>query len=594
MEPRSIPPTISPSIPDNAPAARPIRSCRGGFLRFPPNPAEKRRRNACAPRQRRRKRSAGAAVSAVLTSGLTSTGLTAGLSATAPLTSALLVPAVLTVPGVFAVIHRDYLLCLIHTQHALSEKVLCISSEIRPLGKAGLHFFSNPTPERWTSPQISARIIPACRRLILRGVPLFSDRGSGHPASLLLYRPAGRSFPERPWSPVSGAGRALLCICNNLFQSGKEATAMLYDPYIDLVPVKRPAAVKKPASVFLAEKPLRRNARPTRDAAARMARQVEEDLQSLTPLDSAPADLSVEVAPTVAAPAPIVESAAEALVEDAVSESPATEESETPAEETAPEVPVVEEAEPPVEETVSETPVVEETEAPAEETAPEAPVVEEIEPSAEETVSETPVVEEAEAPAMEIASEAPAEEAETPAEETPAPVEEPEPDPLVYEGDFDRRLAQRRDELKWLFCELYDNNMEAYLSFEDMLRQAWARRKGALRAQDAAREADPNWYRHRDILGMILYVNAFAGTLRGVESKLPYLEECGVNLLHLMPFLQSPKGRSDGGYAVADFRTVQPELGTMEDLESLADACRKAGLRLCMDFVLNHTSEDHE
>ena len=93
---------------------------------------------------------------------------------------------------------------------------------------------------------------------------------------------------------------------------------------------------------------------------------------------------------------------------------------------------------------------------------------------------------------------------------------------------------------------------------------------------------------------MMLYANAFAGTLKGVEEKLPYLRECGVNYVHLMPLLQSPKGRSDGGYAVADFRTVQPELGTMEDFEHLADACRRDGMCVCLDFVMNHTSEDHD
>lgn len=61
---------------------------------------------------------------------------------------------------------------------------------------------------------------------------------------------------------------------------------------------------------------------------------------------------------------------------------------------------------------------------------------------------------------------------------------------------------------------------------------------------------------------MMLYTNAFAGHPEGVEEKLPYIQECGVNYLHLMPLLESPKGRSDGGYAVSNFRRVQPELGT--------------------------------
>ncbi len=157
---------------------------------------------------------------------------------------------------------------------------------------------------------------------------------------------------------------------------------------------------------------------------------------------------------------------------------------------------------------------------------------------------------------------------------------------------FDQRLARHADELKWLYCELYRDE-EAFADFVEMLRRCWAERKKPLRDQDKRREADPEWYRRRDLLGMMLYVNAFAGNLRGVKEKLGYIQECGVNYLHLMPLLESPKGRSDGGYAVSNFRRVQPELGTMEDLEALADACRRAGISLCLDFVMNHTSEDH-
>ena len=157
---------------------------------------------------------------------------------------------------------------------------------------------------------------------------------------------------------------------------------------------------------------------------------------------------------------------------------------------------------------------------------------------------------------------------------------------------FDRRLARHYDELKWLYCELYRDEA-AFAEFVEMLRRCWAERKKPLREQDGRREAEPDWYRRRDLLGMMLYVNAFAGTLEGVKEKLGYLRECGVNYLHLMPLLESPEGRSDGGYAVSDFRRVQPSLGSMEDLESLADACRRRGIRLCLDFVMNHTSEEH-
>ena len=96
------------------------------------------------------------------------------------------------------------------------------------------------------------------------------------------------------------------------------------------------------------------------------------------------------------------------------------------------------------------------------------------------------------------------------------------------------------------------------------------------------------------MVGMMMYTDAFAGDLKGVLKHLNYIEECGVNYLHLMPLLDTPEGRSDGGYAVSDFRKVRPDLGTMEDLECLAAECHKRDVSICLDFVMNHTSEDHE
>ncbi len=158
---------------------------------------------------------------------------------------------------------------------------------------------------------------------------------------------------------------------------------------------------------------------------------------------------------------------------------------------------------------------------------------------------------------------------------------------------FHQRLARHHDELRWLYMELYDNGSMFAELCDQMYRYAEAR-SAALKARDAAREADPQWYKHRDLLGMMLYIDNFAGNLNGVRGKLDYLEEAGVNCLHLMPFLDTVKGRDDGGYAVADFRTVRPDLGTMDDLEQLTAACHDKGMNVCMDFVMNHTSCDHE
>ena len=158
---------------------------------------------------------------------------------------------------------------------------------------------------------------------------------------------------------------------------------------------------------------------------------------------------------------------------------------------------------------------------------------------------------------------------------------------------FSERLSRCYDELKWLYCELYQNNMEAFRYFLAMLEGQWEVRKDSLRDLDEKRLAEPDWYRSNKLLGMMMYPANFGGNLKGVQENLPYLEECGINYLHLMPLMDSPKGKSDGGYAVSDFRRVRPDLGTIEDLAELADACHEKDMVLCLDFVLNHTSEEH-
>lgn len=161
-------------------------------------------------------------------------------------------------------------------------------------------------------------------------------------------------------------------------------------------------------------------------------------------------------------------------------------------------------------------------------------------------------------------------------------------------AEYTKRFDERYDELKWLYCELYNNNMEAFDWLCDSLYGYYQERNADLKKLDRSRVKNPDWYKQNDLLGMMMYTNAFAGTLKGVKEKLPYVKSCGVNYLHFMPLLESPKGRDDGGYAVADFRKVKPELGTMEDLEDLTAECHRQGISCCLDFVMNHTSEDNE
>ena len=159
--------------------------------------------------------------------------------------------------------------------------------------------------------------------------------------------------------------------------------------------------------------------------------------------------------------------------------------------------------------------------------------------------------------------------------------------------EFENRLQKRIDELKWLYYELYGDD-QSFQYLLSLIRKFYSERATSLKKLDRQREKSPDWYRGNDIVGMMLYVDNFAGNLKGVIEKLDYFTESGVNYVHLMPLLESPKEHSDGGYAVSDFRKVQPELGTMDDLRELTELCHKRGISCCLDFVMNHTSDEHE
>lgn len=162
-----------------------------------------------------------------------------------------------------------------------------------------------------------------------------------------------------------------------------------------------------------------------------------------------------------------------------------------------------------------------------------------------------------------------------------------------FDDIFLTRMQKHVDELRWLFMELYDND-SMFAELCDNLKHFFDERNDELKQSDLKREENPDWYKQNDMMGMMFYIDNFAGNMQGVKSHLDYIEKCKVNYIHLMPFLDTVEGRSDGGYAVADFRKVQEKLGTMDDLEELTSACHKKGINICMDFVMNHTSQDHE
>ena len=163
---------------------------------------------------------------------------------------------------------------------------------------------------------------------------------------------------------------------------------------------------------------------------------------------------------------------------------------------------------------------------------------------------------------------------------------------MVAKQEFASRFARHKDELEWLFMELY-HNREGLEVLEREMAEAYNARSAELKALDKARSADPDWYKRGNMFGMTMYTDLFAGSLKELAKKLPYLKEQKLTYLHLMPLLQMPHPHNDGGYAVEDFDTVDPALGTNKDLENLTRELRKAGISLCLDFVMNHTASTH-
>ncbi|TKB26212.1 alpha-amylase [Desulfopila sp. IMCC35006] len=171
--------------------------------------------------------------------------------------------------------------------------------------------------------------------------------------------------------------------------------------------------------------------------------------------------------------------------------------------------------------------------------------------------------------------------------------------PEISEQDlrhFYTRLGANFYGIHSLFHTLYgerEDFAEQAQQLVETMAQHYIKRPEKLRQLDLAREKDYNWFLSQQWIGMALYCKGFAGNLQGLQERLHYFQELGVNLVHVMPILRCPEGSSDGGYAVSDFREINPEVGTLEDLQQLAAEMKKRDILLVLDVVVNHTSNMH-
>jgi amylosucrase len=156
---------------------------------------------------------------------------------------------------------------------------------------------------------------------------------------------------------------------------------------------------------------------------------------------------------------------------------------------------------------------------------------------------------------------------------------------------FEARLALKSVELKRLFKSLYGD--EGFDKLSATLLRSWNQRPSFMKALDTERLTDQFWYQKSSMIGMMLYVDNFAGTFADMPKKLPYVEELGISYIHLMPICKMPAIHNDGGYAVSDFTKIDARFGTDAEFDTFAKACHAKKISLCFDFVLNHTSDEH-
>ncbi|MGJ0490876.1 alpha-amylase family glycosyl hydrolase [Methylobacter sp.] len=144
-------------------------------------------------------------------------------------------------------------------------------------------------------------------------------------------------------------------------------------------------------------------------------------------------------------------------------------------------------------------------------------------------------------------------------------------------------LYGQRDDFKFQMTRLVEALVRKYMN-----------RSRKLKDLDLAREKDHNWFLSQQWVGMALYSAGFAGNLQNMATKTAYFQELGVNLVHIMPILKCPIGKSDGGYAVSDFRMIDERVGTLDDLQAIAEEFNKRDILMVLDVVVNHTSDEHE
>lgn len=161
---------------------------------------------------------------------------------------------------------------------------------------------------------------------------------------------------------------------------------------------------------------------------------------------------------------------------------------------------------------------------------------------------------------------------------------------------FELRLSTNLSLISSLYFSLYpEKEKEPYFhKLIDKIEQLFSERPDELKALDLKRLKAGNWYQSEQLVGMQLYVDRFNKDIKGLDQKLPYFEDLGINFLHLMPITTRPSGENDGGYAVNSYHEIDSRYGTKKDFLAFTKKARSKDMFLMLDFVVNHTSDEFE
>ena len=169
------------------------------------------------------------------------------------------------------------------------------------------------------------------------------------------------------------------------------------------------------------------------------------------------------------------------------------------------------------------------------------------------------------------------------------------PTVVTVASEFDLRVAEWQRDLDSALAGLYGEAAEGISDIlVDRARAACSDRDPQLGELDRRRAVSPGWYQSHRRVGYMAYADRFGDDLAGVRARIPYLTELGVDTLHLLSLFRARRGENDGGYAIRDYLRPDERLGTLDELRALINELRSNGISLCADFVLNHTSDDHE